>query len=72
MEDVWVVTLLLRKFTDSVHKSESFAKIRELECLSKVALLYHIPSIHLLLQRGESLTFQRWDTATAWDTGFGC
>src|SRR5258705_7065020 len=64
-KDIWVVPLLLRKFTHAVHKPEGFAKIWELECLSEVVLVYHIPSIHLLLQRGEFLTLQRWDAATA-------
>jgi hypothetical protein len=71
-KDIWVVPLLLRKFTHAVHKPEGFAKIWELERLSDAVLVYHIPSIHLLLQRGEFLTFQRWDAATAWDAGFGC
>jgi hypothetical protein len=44
-----VVPLLLRKFTHAVHKPEGFAKIWELECLSEVVLVYHIPSIHLFL-----------------------
>jgi hypothetical protein len=71
-EDVWVVPLLLRKLTYAIHKFECTAKVGKLESLRDVVFFDNVPTVHLLLQRGEFLTIQRWDAATAWDTGFGC
>ena len=64
-EDVRVVPLFFRKISSLVDEFEGFAKVGKLEGLRDVVFLNNIPSVHLLLQSGEFLTFEWWYTATA-------
>ena len=70
-EDVWVVPLLLCKLAYAGYEFEGFAKVGKLEGLRDVVLLNYIPSVHLLLQRGEFLTLERRHPSSARDTCFG-
>ena len=70
-EDVWVVPLLLGKLAYAGDEFESFAKVGKLEGLRDVVLLNYIPSVHLLLQRGEFLTLERRHPSPARDARFG-
>ena len=54
-KDVRMVTLLFREIPNLIDKFESPAKIGKLQSFCDVVLLDHVPSIHLLLQRGEFL-----------------
>jgi hypothetical protein len=55
-EDIWVVALLFCKMAYAVYELKGFAKVGKLEGLRDVVLVVHVPSVHLLLQRGEFLT----------------
>ena len=70
-EDVWVVPLLLCKLAYEVYELEGFAKVGKLEGLRDVVLLNYIPSVHLLLQRGEFLILERRHSSSARDACFG-
>src|SRR5260370_2458965 len=70
-KDIWVVPLLLRKLAYAVYELEGFAKVGKLEGLRDVVLLNYIPSVHLLLQRGEFLTLERRHSSSARDACFG-
>lgn len=54
-KDVRMVTLLFREIPNLIDKFESPAKIGKLQSFCDVVLLDHVPSVHLLLQRGEFL-----------------
>jgi hypothetical protein len=68
---VWVVPLLLCKLAYEVYELEGFAKVGKLEGLRDVVLLNYIPSVHLLLQRGEFLILERRHSYSARDACFG-
>src|SRR6266851_2425966 len=70
-EDVWVVPLLLCKLAYAVYELQGFAKVGKLEGLRDVVLLNYIPSVHLLLQRGEFLTLEGRHSSSARDACFG-
>ena len=71
-EEVRVVPLLLCKLADAVYEIEGFAKVGKREGLRKVVFFDDVPAVHPLFEGGKLLTLERWDAATAWDTGFGC
>ncbi len=71
-EDVRMMTLLLGELADAVHKGEGAAKVGELEGFRDVVLFDDAPAVHLLLQSGERLAFERRDAASARDAGLGC
>ncbi len=71
-EDVWVMSLLLRKRTYAVYKLKGFAKVGKREGLGDVVFIDDAPAVHLFFEGGKLRTLERWDAATAWDTGFGC
>ena len=54
-KDIGMVTLLFREIPNLADKFESPAKIGKLQSFCNVVLLDHIPSVNLLLQRGEFL-----------------
>ena len=71
-EEVRVVPLLLRKLAYAVQELEGFVKVGKREGLRKVVFFDNVPAADLLFEGGKILTLDRWDAATAWDTGFGC
>ncbi len=71
-EDVWMMTLFLRKFTYAVYEREGFTKVRKLEGLRDVVLFDNAPAIHLLLQGNEFLTLERRDASPAGYACFSC
>ena len=54
--DVWMVALLLGKFTHAVYEREGFAKVGKRKRLCDVVLFDHPPTVHLLLQGEEFVT----------------
>ena len=55
-EDVRMVALLFGESANLVDEFESFAEVRKLQGFCKVVSFHHLPSMHLLFQRGEFLT----------------
>ena len=71
-KEVRVMPLLLRKRAYAVYELERFAKVGKCEGLRKVVSFDDVPAFHLLFEGGKLLTLERWDAATAGDTGFSC
>ena len=70
-KDVWVVPLLLRKLTYSIHKLEGSAKVGKLEGLRDVVFLDDVPPVDLLLKFGEILALERRHASTARNARLG-
>ena len=64
--------MLLRKLAYAVYELEGFAKVGKSEGLRKVVFFDDVPAAHLLFEGSKLFALERWDAATAWDTGFGC
>jgi len=70
-EDVWVVSLLLRKLTYAIYKAEGSAKVGKLEGLRDVMFFDDVPAVHLLSEGGKLLTLERRYFSSARDACFG-
>jgi hypothetical protein len=55
-----------------VDKLECLTKVGKREGLGDVVILHDVPAVHLLFEGAKLLALERWDAATAWDTGFAC
>ena len=71
-ENIRVVTLLLGKLTDAIHKLEGSAKVGKLEGLRDVVFFDDVPPLDLLLKYGEVLTLERRYSSTARYARLGC
>ena len=70
-EDVWMVPLLLRKFTHAVYELERLAKVGKPEGLRDVVLFDNAPPVHLFLQGDEFITLERRDASPTRHACFG-